>query len=72
MDKLFNILCILGVFALAGGWCLSQATNCEERAQIARDSYKQGMLYKQVTKYKIAASVIMAAGCLISALIILS
>lgn len=72
MEKLYISLYVLGTFAMASAWCISRASSCEERAKLERDSYKQGILYKDVKRYKTAAAIILISGCLISGLLILA
>jgi len=72
MEKPYISLYVLGTFVMASAWCIARASSCEDQAKLERDSYKQGMLYKYVKQYKIAATAILILGCLISGLLILT
>jgi hypothetical protein len=71
MNNPLNILSILGVFVLASAWCTARSADCKEHAEIERDPYKQGILYKHSKQYGIASAVIIVLGCLVTGLLIL-
>lgn len=72
MNNPFYILSVLGVFALASAWCIAQSADCKERAEIERDSYKQGILYKHSKQFRIAGAVVFSVGCFVTGLLILA